>query len=451
MTGRRLNPLRDSRPESLPELGGVDYSASHGVPRRKRIVAGRHVYSEQVPRAASAAGNAAGGWLHGEQEDAWVRRAVKNQAAELKRAFLTADRLQRHRRNPRSVVHVMQTHPDGVLPAADVRNLLASRGIPLTDGYWAELCASCAAPGTNAGVSEAPLKYARVLNRYVREADAQAALAKVSATHTSVKQAQELIRRSILMKIKGGPAELRRAFQHIDTDGSGHIDRKEFTYALRMKANLSLSEELLEQVLASYDDDGSGVIDYRKFCQQVMGSHEDDDNSGVSRKPEGAKADAKAMFNRKMRLGYRDMKFQLGKRHPSGRLSVAQLNRQLQRHDVTISTAKLAKMCQTAKAMVEGQPDQVEWNTFLNAVLKGQHTASHSSAVVSSKWMSVDAAKELIRTKINGLVKSGPSGTPHNLAHILGETFLPACRSRRRQPADSGVRCCAQRSGVPSR
>ena len=100
-----------------------------------------------------------------------------------------------------------------MLPAADGRNLRASRGIPLTDGYWAELCASCAAPGTNAGVSEAPLKYARVLNRFVREVDAQAALAKVSASHTSVKQAQELIRRSILMKIKGGPAELRRAFQ----------------------------------------------------------------------------------------------------------------------------------------------------------------------------------------------------------------------------------------------
>ena len=86
-------------------------------------------------------------------------------------------------------------------------------------------------------------------------------------------------------------------------------------------------------------------------------------------------------------------------------------------------------MCKTAKAIVEGQPDQVEWNTFLNAVLKGQHTASHSSAVVSSKWMSVDAAKELIRTKINGLVKSGPSGAPRNLDTIL-DTFLERCASQ---------------------
>ena len=60
MTGRRLNPLRDSRPESLPELGGVDYSASHGVPRRKRIVAMLSLRAALKPRVGMCSPTASG-------------------------------------------------------------------------------------------------------------------------------------------------------------------------------------------------------------------------------------------------------------------------------------------------------------------------------------------------------------------------------------------------------
>lgn len=41
-------------------------------------------------------------------------------------------------------------------------------------------------------------------------------------------------------------------------------------------ANLMFDEKLLEQLMKDYDDDNTGEIDYRKFCENVMGSHPDD-------------------------------------------------------------------------------------------------------------------------------------------------------------------------------
>ena len=267
-----------------------------------------------------------------------MRRAVRNQTHELKAAFRTADRQQRHRRNPRSVVQIVQRE-SGVLPAPEVRSILAQRGIPLTDGYWAQLCAFCAAPGTSAGVAGAPLTYARLLNKFLRESDPhrmEGALTEVSGRYCSVDEAKEMIRRSIMLKIRGGPSELRRAFTHIDTDGSGAISKTEFKEALKMKANLVLDNNLLDLVLEAYNDDGSDSIDYRKFCERVMDSGVGDSTSGLSHKPSGSKEDARIMFSRKMRLGFREMKFQLKKRYPSGELTPAQLNQVLQRFDITI-------------------------------------------------------------------------------------------------------------------
>ena len=102
MTGSRYGP--DSQQHrgmhSLPELRDRHQPQWH-------IVAGRRVYDEELrgikARATSAmAGSVAGAdWLGGEGEETWGRRAVRNQTHDLKAAFRTADRQQRHRQNPR--------------------------------------------------------------------------------------------------------------------------------------------------------------------------------------------------------------------------------------------------------------------------------------------------------------------------------------------------------------
>lgn len=412
MTGSRYGPdcQQHRGMHSLPELRDRHQP-------QWRIVAGRRVYDEEMvtirARAASAmAGSAAGAyWLAGEDEETWVRRAVRNQTHDLKAAFRTADRQQRHRHNPRSVVQTVQKE-SGVLPAPEVRTILAQRGIPLTDRYWTHLCAFCAAPGTSAGVAGAPLTYARLLNKFLRESDPhrmEGGLSEVSSRYCSVDEAKQMIRRSILLKIRGGPSELRRAFQHIDTDGSGTISKSEFKEALKMKANLVLDSTLLDRVLLAYNDDGSDVIDYKKFCERVMESGADDSTSVVSHKPSGSQDDAHAMFSRKIRLGFREMKFHLKKRYPSGELTPAQLNKVLQRFDVTISHEHLVEMLKGFGAFSRKTPGAVEWPIFIGSVLKDQYTEAHDSAPLSARWISVSGAKELIRSKILAAVSSGPS------------------------------------------
>lgn len=442
MTGSRYGP--DSRQHrgmhSLPEL-------SDRYQSRWRIVGGRRVFDEEMGRikgrsaSAMAARSAAAHWLSGEDEESWVRRATRNQTHELKAAFRTADRQQRHRQNPRSVVHVVQKE-SGVLPAPEVRSILAQRGIPLTDAYWAQLCAACAAPGTSAGAAGAPLMYARLLNRFLRESDPhrmEGGLTEVSGRYCSVDEAKEMIRRSIMLKIRGGPSELRRAFTHIDTDGSGTISKDEFKEALKMKANLVLDSNLLDLVIKAYNDDGSDAIDYRKFCERVMDSGPNDSMSVVSHKPSGSKEDARAMFSRKMRLGFREMKFQLSKRYPSGELTPAQLNSVLQRFDISINHQHLVEMLKELGAFSRKTQGAVEWPVFLSSVLKGQHTEAHNSvAPLSSHWISLDGAKELIRTKLLAAVSSGPSEERRAFqmidedgsGHLDLEEFKAALRTR---------------------
>lgn len=94
--------------------------------------------------------------------------------------------------------------------------------------------------------------------------------------------------------MEGGPDGLRRAFRIFDTDMSGDISYgtplplpprarngkhnigpcaiEEFDACLRKRLNLRFEPLLLQSILKSYDDTGDGKIDYRKFCEYVMGS-----------------------------------------------------------------------------------------------------------------------------------------------------------------------------------
>ena len=47
-------------------------------------------------------------------------------------------------------------------------------------------------------------------------------------------------------------------------------------HALLIKANLVFDDSLLAALMKDYDDDNTGQIDYRKFCENVMGSRPDD-------------------------------------------------------------------------------------------------------------------------------------------------------------------------------
>ena len=64
---------------------------------------------------------------------------------------------------------------------------------------------------------------------------------QVSARWCSVSQARELIRQKISAGVKSGPSEMRRAFQFIDVDGSGHISYEEFVGTAKRNRMIFLS------------------------------------------------------------------------------------------------------------------------------------------------------------------------------------------------------------------
>ena len=69
--------------------------------------------------------------------------------------------------------------------------------------------------------------------------------------------------------MSSGPSELRRAFQFIDVDASGHISYDEFVSALKERCNLSVEKALLDAVWKSYGVI-RGEIDFHVFVENVM-------------------------------------------------------------------------------------------------------------------------------------------------------------------------------------
>ena len=190
------------------------------------------------------------------------------------------------------------------LPKQAVRAILGQFDIDMTDDQFEEACAKLnVGPG-----GEVP--YDRFM-----------ALWKVEdkSTHTSVvrgvsvHEAIRIIRESIDSRLASGPDGLRRAFQYFDADGSGAISIEEFRVLLDRKLNLVFTEEILRQVMARFDDTGTGEIDYRKFTELVMGSKRDESTSlmtALSGRQGHVSADAgnsAMMLRRKFTMSWKDM------------------------------------------------------------------------------------------------------------------------------------------------
>ena len=93
------------------------------------------------------------------------------------------------------------------------------------------------------------------------------------------------------------------------------IDFEEFKTALHHKANLAFDDGLLQRLLQEYDDDGSGQIDFRKFCNNVLGSKVGDADCVTKTKPTGSKnvvssdaGNSDHFLRRKIRLAAKDIK-----------------------------------------------------------------------------------------------------------------------------------------------
>ena len=81
---------------------------------------------------------------------------------------------------------------------------------------------------------------------------------------------------------------------------------------LRKRLNLRFEESLLRQIMKEFDDTGSGDLDYRKFCELVMGSKKTSASSLAIGGPKGAhpaKPDHSSQMCSRLNCGRRWMCF----------------------------------------------------------------------------------------------------------------------------------------------
>merc|ERR1712072_353568 len=94
---------------------------------------------------------------------------------------------------------------------------------------------------------------------------------------------------------------------------NGSISYSEFEEVLRKRLNLRFEESLLRQIMKEFDDTGSGELDYRKFCELVMGSKKTSASSLAIGGPKGhVSADSgnsEMMIRRKVHLSFKPLKF----------------------------------------------------------------------------------------------------------------------------------------------
>lgn len=62
--------------------------------------------------------------------------------------------------------------------------------------------------------------------------------------------------------------EIKEAFELFDIDGSGTIDAKELTVAMRA-LGFEMNDEQIRQMIADVDKDGSGAIDFDEFVYMM--------------------------------------------------------------------------------------------------------------------------------------------------------------------------------------
>ena len=158
---------------------------------------------------------------------------------------------------------------------------------------------------------------------------------------------KEIVREKIQQRLPGGPAGLRRAFQFIDGDGSGSIDEGELRRTLHETLGVSFEEETFRAVFADYSE-GTGIVDYKKFVRNVIGSTVDDHTSFDTRavtnskvllqKGNNADGNSEMFIRRAVREQWRNLQIALkhADQEETGEIPVAAVRKILERHNINV-------------------------------------------------------------------------------------------------------------------
>eukprot|EP01043_Picozoa_sp_COSAG02_P034715 COSAG02_NODE_2443_length_8852_cov_63.348795_7_plen_903_part_00 len=218
----------------------------------------------------------------------------------------------------------MDTDGNGVLSRRELREALWKLDIDMDDDAFDEMVAAIDTDHSG------EIDFAEFKSYFTSGRDAGADVAtsstnfNVSAASTPMgvivsmplMQCVALIQDKVRARLQGGPAELRRAFQFFDTNGSGKIDRDEFIAGLKHRCGLVFAPALMGRIWLHFTEGGGGLsaIDYSLFCRTVCGSSQNDDTTFNSASRSLSRATANDMGNtmqfvsRRMREHWKDLR-----------------------------------------------------------------------------------------------------------------------------------------------
>jgi Ca2+-binding EF-hand superfamily protein len=235
----------------------------------------------------------------------------------------------------------------------------------------------------------------------------------------SVEQACKLIREKLEGILQGGPDELRRAFRVFDTDMSGSISYEEFDHTMKKRLNLRFEPALLSGVMKAFDDTGDGEIDYRKFCELVMGSTKNTASSlaigqiagrGNFVSADGGNSDM--MIRRKIRVSFKQIRAEFRDvSDAQGAITPDDLAAILARYDIDMAEEQFVSLLQGAGC--RSPSDRVKWTAFVE-YFRHQEEDEDPDDVRNQlriiKGIKVGDAVQIIQEKIEGVMEGGPDG-----------------------------------------
>merc|ERR1712149_168662 len=131
--------------------------------------------------------------------------------------------------------------------------------------------------------------------------------------------------------------EIKEAFDLFDTDGSGNIDIKELTIAMKALGCEPKPGEI-EKMIGEVDDDGSGEIGYPEFLQMMT-------NKILNKDPKDDMLKAFRLFDD----------------DETGKVTLKNLKRVAKETNQTLTDEELQEMLTDADKDEDGQLNEEEW------------------------------------------------------------------------------------------
>ena len=291
---------------------------------------------------------------------------------------------------------------DGNLTPQQLKDILYKHDIIFADKDFAQMVATMDEDG------DGDLSYNEFLN-YFKPGQADEKVTAAAVDNVTPAKAIIMIKEKVEGRMRGGPAGLVRSWRVFDDAKAGQLGLKQFAEICLKVVGINFSQRIMDGVMAILDDDSSGTIDYRKFCENLMGSNRKSMTSMTDNAAQGVVSDntgnSDQFLRRKVRMAWKPLmgifKHEADK---DGNLTPEQLRDILFRFDIILADKQFAEL--VAEMDEDGDGD-LSYEEFLKYFAVG---SDHDKNVIGTITnMSLEVAKNNIREKMRGRLAGGPA------------------------------------------